>query len=251
LNKPQLDIVLPCYNPAKGWTAKVTEGFRQIQALLPGVELHFILVNDGSSRAISQEDIDGLKSALPAFTYLSYTPNRGKGHALRRGVAASRHACCIFTDVDFPYTPESLVRIYRQLEAGETDVAVGIKDARYYAGIPVFRRRISKLLRWLIRTFLRISITDTQCGLKGFNQRGKEVFLQTTIDRYLADLEFIFLADRTPGLRMQAIAVELKPDVVFSQVSWKILLMEGMNFSRVFLRSLITKKTPAKQMQAF
>ena len=125
----------------------------------------------------------------------------------------------------------------------EVDVAVGIKDIKYYEHLPAFRVRISKLLRFFIRNFLRISITDTQCGLKGFNRLGKEIFLQTTIERYLCDLEFIFLVDRQKHLIMKPIRVSLKPGVVFSEVSWKILATEGMNFMKVFGRSFLGIKS--------
>ena len=79
----------------------------------------------------------------------------------------------MFTDVDFPYTQDSFMSIWAALEAGEVDIAVGIKDASYYQHLPPARVAISKGLRWLARTFLGISITDTQCGLKGFTRNGK------------------------------------------------------------------------------
>lgn len=239
LDASKLDIVLPCYNPAPGWVENVHASYQRIQALLPGVEIHLILVNDGSPRGIPASTIESLKERLPFFRYLSYEPNKGKGHALRTGVAHSQHDICIYTDIDFPYKAESLVDIYRVLAAGEIDIAAGIKNQQYYAHTPTFRVRISKLLRFFIRNFLRISITDTQCGLKGFNRHGKALFLETTINRYLCDLEFIFLAERSRGARLKPVPISLKEGVVFSQVNWKILVIEGLNFSRVFLRSMV------------
>ena len=69
---------------------------------------------------------------------------------------------------------------------------------------------------------LRIPTDDTQCGLKGFNQVGREVFLSTTIQRYLFDLEFIFLAAQK-NLRIATEEVQLRPDVILSKMNWKKL----------------------------
>ena len=233
-----LDLVLPCYNPQPGWAQVIVSAVAGLQEALPGVDLRIVLVNDGSQRGIATGDIEQLRAALPRFSYLESKVNRGKGNALRAGVEAAREGICLFTDIDFPYTQDSLLSLYRQLAAGETDIAVGIKDAAYYRQLPRMRVRISRFLRLLARLFLRISITDTQCGLKGFNAKGKKIFLLTTIDRYLCDLEFIFLADRTPGLRMKATPVRLREGVVFSRVNPRILLTEGGNFLKIVLRSV-------------
>ncbi len=189
-----------------------------------------IVVNDGSATAIHKSDIALLEGAIPHFQYITYTPNRGKGYALRQGVNSSQSNYCIYTDIDFPYQEASLVELYNLLHKAHCDIAIGIKNDHYYKHVPPMRIRISKFLRWMIRTFLKISITDTQCGLKGFNAKGREQFLQTTIDRYLFDLEFIYRTDRNKTLKMQAIKVALKPGVVFSKVNWKILWEEGKNF---------------------
>ena len=94
------------------------------------------------------------------------------------------------------------------------------------------------MLRWMLKRILRLKITDTQCGLKGFNAKGRTVFLQTGIDRFLFDLEFIFLASKTPNLRIEPVPVTLKPGIQFSHVSIQVLLAESMNFAKVFVRAL-------------
>jgi hypothetical protein len=128
------------------------------------------------------------------------------------------------------------LKIYSELKSENTDVVIGIRGEEYYTHLPQARVRISKLLRWFIKKFLRIPTDDTQCGLKGMNQKGKEVFLQTTINRYLFDLEFIFLSARKK-LSIKTIEVELRPEIVLSKMNWKILLQEFRNFLKIFVRS--------------
>ena len=238
MNNPQFDIILPCYNPGGEWVEVLIKAYVTLAKSLPKAAPKFILVNDGSSEPPKPEELKRLSGKIPGFTYVSYEENRGKGYALRQGVQESDSEICLYTDMDFPYELQDVIRLYDKLSSGAGDIVVGIKNQAYYEHVPWARIQISKMLQFLSRTFLRISITDTQCGLKGFNQKGKAVFLQTTIDRYLCDLEFIYLADRNPEVRMIAQPIQLRDNVQFGRFGWKTLLVESMNFAGVFLRSL-------------
>ncbi|MEZ4826387.1 MAG: glycosyltransferase family 2 protein [Bacteroidia bacterium] len=242
----KLDIILPCYQPREDWTGRIIHSADELRQRLPGVDIRYILVNDGSPTPIPPADVDTLRKSLPTFEFISYPVNQGKGFALRSGMAASDAPISIFTDLDFPYTSDSLLMIFEALISDKTDIAVGIKNQDYYQNLPPMRVKVSRFLRFLIRNFLRIPITDTQCGLKGFNAAGREIFLRTTINRYLADLEFIFLASREKNLRLLPLQVELREGVVFSRVNMKILLGEGINFLRIVLRSVTGRRSGGK-----
>lgn len=240
MNQPaaaQLDLVLPCFNPAQGWVQRVLQSWNRLREALPDLPIRLILVNDGSTRGLDTSDIDQLKQAIPDLMYVASSPNMGKGYALRKGVSATSAPWVIYTDIDFPYEEQSLIGVLKKLQSGEADVVVGVREDDYYEGIPADRRRISRLLRWMLKTTLKLKVTDTQCGLKGFNQRGKEVFLRTTINRFLFDLEFIFLASNEKNMRLIASSARLKPGIVFSHVSVRVLIREGWNFLRVLLRA--------------
>lgn len=215
----------------------LTEAYDKLSLALPETDIRFILVNDGSSSPPTPEHLSVLGNDIPGFHYLSYEINRGKGYGLRQGVSFSDAPFCIYTDMDFPYRLRDVADLYKQLTLETDDIVIGVKNKEYYDHVPWSRIQISKMLQFLTRTFLQISITDTQCGLKGFNANGKEVFLSTTIDRYLCDLEFVFLADREPGIKMVSMPIKLRDGVEFSKIGWKTLLVECMNFAGVFLRS--------------
>lgn len=173
---------------------------------------------------------------MSSINFISYTENQGKGYALRKGVEAAKGDYIVYTDIDLPYTHESFLKVMEALKQGN-DVVVGIRSEEYYTHLPKSRVYISKFLRSLIRFFLRIPTDDTQCGLKGFNQKGREVFLSTTINRHLFDLEFVFLSARKK-LKIKTVEVELRPEVVLSQMNWKILLQEFGNFLKIFAKSI-------------
>ncbi|MBO2008321.1 glycosyltransferase [Hymenobacter negativus] len=229
-------LVLPCYKPPKGWAANILTSLDRLQALLPAdVSVHLYLINDGSV-GLAEADLALLRAHLPQFTYLHYPVNHGKGYALRTGVTQVQEELCLFTDIDFPYEEASVAAVFETLRTGRADVAVGTRDESYYAHVPQARVLISKTLRRSTRLLLGLAVSDTQCGLKGFNQRGRAVFLHGQIDRYLFDLEFIFLASRpAAGLRVEPVAVRLKPGVIFSRMSPKILLAESGSFLKILL----------------
>lgn len=230
-----VSIVLPCYNPPVGWAENIIDQYRVlVQHLRESIEI--ILVKDGESPGIHPGDIALLKEQIPLFSFIEYQQNRGKGYALRQGVRQATGDLIIYTDIDFPYTTQSIIDVYDALDKRHCDVAIGIKNDDYYKNTPLVRRRISKILRLLTSTFLSLPVTDTQCGLKGFNRKAAPLFLHTVIDRYLFDLEFVRSCfKRRPALKIETIPLQLKEGVHFRPMSYKIIIPEMFNFFKILI----------------
>lgn len=233
----RLHVIVPCYNPPEGWEQALASRFADFQKIAADVagETGLIVVSDGSVRNASEANFERLRALAPGARVVSYAENRGKGHALRQGVAASDADWVLVTDFDFPYTLDSMKRVVAALRE-HGGIAAGNRDTAYYAHVPAFRRHLSKSLRWLLRNVLRQPIDDSQCGLKAFDRAGRDIFLQTTIDRFLFDLEFLMLANG--HVPVTPVPVELRPGVVFSHVGAKVLATEGGNFLRLFVRRI-------------
>lgn len=229
-------IVLPVFNPTIGWADIISERFSKIKSAFSDDSFQLIIVNDGTPGLDTAQETIGLKEAIPELEWVSYMENRGKGYALRQGVAIARSSYIVFTDIDWPYTHESVVKIITGLKSG-ADVVVGVRDSTYYSQLPVYRRFISRSLRLVNGFLLRLKVSDTQAGLKGFTSKLSDVFVQTTIDRYLFDLEFIYRLSREKNIRIEACPIELRQDIVFSKMNRKILFEEGNNFLRIWLKN--------------
>lgn len=197
--------------------------------------VRLVLVNDGSSKNVLEKDIAFLQNNIQNFKYISYPDNAGKGYALRKGVKESNAKSVIFTDIDFPYETDSIVQIYKSLKEGN-DVALGFRKRDYYKKVPFFRQVLSKTLRGVMKSVLKLATTDTQCGLKGFNNKGKEDFLKTTINRFLFDLEYVQRVSKRKDLKLGVVPVKLRNDVTFSRVNVKILFTESINFLIILFR---------------
>lgn len=233
-----LSLILPFYNPPKDWHTNLIEKYCELSKLIPET-IELILVNDGSIENDDNTILNKIKNSIHNVQIITYKENQGKGFALRTGVGQANGTKIIYTDIDFPYTNKSFLALYDSLVSG-TDIAVGIKNADYYSHLPFIRRFISKTLQLLIRYLLSMRISDTQCGLKGFKASHKNLFLNTKINQYLFDLEFIHLCFKQKQLNIVAIPLQLNSGVIFRKMNYKIILKETKNFINILLRNQIT-----------
>ena len=230
-------LVIPCFNPPQGWAAILVLRVEALREALNVPALPITIVNDGSTRGVTEEDRTMIQDRLGNIQWLAHGTNKGKGAALRTGVAAASGPCVV-TDVDLPYTVASMAAVYRMLETG-ADVVLGHRGEEYYNRVPATRRAISKTFRWVLRHVMRFPISDTQCGLKGFGERGRSLFLATTNGRFLFDMEFVMLVSRRNDLRVELVDAHLNDGVRFSKMNNRILLRESVNFLRVMVRGFL------------
>lgn len=228
----KIGIILPCYNPEQHWLENVIANFKQIQESFAAITFELIIANDGSTKNVNTQNLSNDKR----FTFINSPYNEGKGAILRKGIIACQADFYVYTDIDFPYTNESTIAIIRTLISGNCTIAAGVRNSEYYKNVPLFRQRLSKFLRYTVAKSFNLKIDDTQCGLKGFDNKGKAIFLQTKINRYLFDLEFIFLASNTDAITISPVPVKLKEGIIFRKINTKIMLTEGLNFLKIIFR---------------
>lgn len=229
------NLIIPCYNPPEAdWASNIIQEFRKLQSLLPDFELNIIVVNDGSSRGISDTDFNLIRSQIAGSQVISYAQNQGKGHALREGIRISDAEYHVFTDVDFPYELFSVSAVIKTI-AERKGIAAGHRNQAYYTKVPLFRKWLSIAFRAFIR-LVGVPVSDTQCGLKGFDNQGREIFLKTETNRYLFDFEFLILAARQKNIPIYPITVQLKEGVTFTTMGWKVLKTEFFNLIKILLR---------------
>jgi dolichyl-phosphate beta-glucosyltransferase len=145
---------------------------------------------------------------------LGYAPNRGKGYAVRHGLAAARGNIRIFTDVDLSYGFDDVLRIANTLRDG-ADLAIASRThAESRLVLPahlqgyVYRRHLQTMVySLLVRLFLRLPIRDTQAGLKGVTARAANLILRYLhCDGFAFDCELLSAAFRL-GLTITEVPV--------------------------------------------
>ncbi|HUR31314.1 MAG TPA: glycosyltransferase family 2 protein [Saprospiraceae bacterium] len=230
-----LDIILPAYNPMPGWEDIVVTRFLSLTAHFPMIQCHLIIVNDGSTTINELQSCEKIKSEISNFLWIRYSDNKGKGYALRMGVKASTSDLILYTDIDWPYTEDSMIGFIEKLITA--DVVIGIRDKSYYAKLPGGRILISMILKFFNAKFLKLIVDDTQAGLKGFKKNIKTLFLSTTIDRYLFDLEFIHLLSKSNKFAVKTFPIYLREGITFSKMNRKFLIREARNFFKLWMKS--------------
>lgn len=224
----KIDLIIPSYNPINNWEEEIISSYQRLSKN-SSIQFNIILINDGSK--ISESSIKKIESKIEHFSYYSYDENQGKGYAIRYGVGKSLEDNIIFTDVDFPYGTSSILEMVEKLENG-ADLVLALRNESYYSNISTSRKIISKILKLTIKTFFRVPISDTQGGLKALSLKAKNQLLNTTINRYLFDLELVKLCSKQK-LKIIGIGCTLKPNIILSSVGLNILKNEFSNFIKI------------------
>lgn len=235
-----LDLVHPIFNPKTGWANDLLIYFNKFQQpLQKDFNIRLYLVNDGSSSGIHEEDIDLLKKSIPNFTYIHLERNQGKGAALRKAMESCDAEFIIYTDFDYPYLTQNMWDMANKLKQQKSDIIVGVRDEQYYDQLPWQRMIFSlslKVMNYLF--FPRLKVKDTQSGLKGFNQKGKEIFMKTKIAAFLFDMEFLVLASKNQHITVDWIYLQVREGVQFSGMKIKTVLIELVNFLSIWRRAI-------------
>jgi putative flippase GtrA len=187
-------IVVPALDEAPriaGTVAAIRDSLADLDAD-GGVEV--IVVDDGSRDGTADAALAG-----GADQVVVLPENRGKGAAIRAGVAAARGRTVAFTDADLAYSPDQLLQVIGEVEAG-WDVAIGSRrhrDTTRVEGAGVVRDLGSRAVNLVAMAVLLSHPRDTQCGLKAFRSDvAKPVFALGRVDRFAFDIEVLHLVER-------------------------------------------------------
>jgi dolichyl-phosphate beta-glucosyltransferase len=167
-----------------------------------------LFVNDGSTdKTLEKLNLIGEEN----YKTISYEENRGKGYALRQGVKHAQGDYIFFTDADLAYGLGVIPRALEIFRQTGCDIVIGsrAKDEVGYQSYTPLRKIMSHTFRFIVRNYLHIFYSDTQCGLKGFRKEtAQKLFSQCQIDRFGIDFELLYLAARQ-GFHVQEMGVRV------------------------------------------
>ena len=191
------DLRLSVVVPAFGEEERIGDTVRRLRKELIDVDRHggleVVVVDDGSS------DRTAVEAGNAGADQVVVLPvNQGKGAAVRAGMLAARGRTVAFTDADLSYSPDHLVELLEQIEAG-WDVVVGSRRHDDTTTL-VHARRVREIggraINLLTRIVLLGNYRDTQCGLKAFRSDVAQIiFGHSHIDGFAFDVEVFHLIE--------------------------------------------------------
>src|SRR5213594_3107279 len=159
----KISIIIPCYNE-KNTIDKIVQAVR----VAPVEEKEIIVVDDGSSDGTQELLRTKLSDSVDRIIY--HPVNRGKGAALRSGLAVATGDIVLIQDADLEYSPEEYPVLLEPLRSGKADAVLG---SRFLGGRPhrvlFFWHMVgNKFLTLLSNMFTNINLTDMETGYKAF-----------------------------------------------------------------------------------
>ncbi|MFJ8198839.1 dolichyl-phosphate beta-glucosyltransferase [Streptomyces sp. NPDC096152] len=187
-----LSVVIPAYNEEQ----RLGPTLDAVVAYLTDNESRFgawevVVADDGSTDGTRDLVTTRQDSRVQLVTAVR---NRGKGHALRLGVAATSGRRVLVTDADLAAPIEELEQLDKALGEGNA-AAIGSRSVPG-ATIERHQHRVRELLgragNLLIRGVAVPGIRDTQCGFKLFEgDRAREAFAASRLNGWGIDVEVL------------------------------------------------------------
>lgn len=155
----ELTVVCPFFNEQAILCDAVTTLLAKLAELPVTSEL--IVVNDGSVDG-SRDVVLPLCEANPRLRLVSYPHNRGRGYALRQGIARARGDVVITTEIDLSWGEDVIERLWREMnEHPDTDIVVASPHlpGGGYRNVPAKRVFLSQMGNKVIRACMSNACT--------------------------------------------------------------------------------------------
>ena len=190
-------VLIPAYCPEKNLPSFVHTLYEH--------NCRVIILDDGSPveyQSIFQQCCD------EAFI-LHYTPNHGKGYALRTGMAwiqknIENGGIVITADADGQHAPEDIDKCAYTAEKYPDSLVLGIRNF-HQEGIPFKSKAGNLITEKIFKLACGVSVHDTQTGLRAFSTTLIHSFLTIEGDRYEYEMNQLLycVENRIPFKQME------------------------------------------------
>lgn len=190
-------ILIPAYRPDQ----KLIETLQKLSE----EQYTLVVVDDGSGAAYDEVFIEAARYAR----VIRYTPNRGKGSALKRGMRCIRKCFpdvrrLITADADGQHCPEDIRKVADRLYQRGGFV---IGSRAFVGDVPLRSRFGNTVTRGVYHLVSGVRVQDTQTGLRGFDRSLLDWLIEIPGARYEYEMNVLMTAARD-GIEIDEVAIE-------------------------------------------
>ena len=196
------------------------------------------MVVDGDKDKTAEE---ARKINLAEITVLAYPENRGKGFAVRYGMARAVGDVVSFIDAGMDIDPTEISIMLDIMEWNKADVVIGSKlHPESKVSYPPIRIIFSWGYRTLTHILFGFNVKDTQVGLKIFKRNvAKEVFSKIIVKRFAFDIEVLAVSYELGYTKIYEAPIKLNfrgAGSISSTNFWRVIFWMLWDTAAVFYR---------------
>jgi glycosyltransferase involved in cell wall biosynthesis len=207
-DKQLLSVIVPAYN-CKTIHKDLGVIAHYLNALNRPWEI--ICVVDGKNDDVDKTYLKAKKSKKENIKVFSYRHNRGKGYAIRFGMARARGGTIAFIDAGGDLNAAGIGLALEHMKWYKADIIIGSK--RHHASkvaYPWQRSLLSFVVQRVTRLFFGLNVSDTQTGLKIFRREVLvKILPRLMVKRWAFDLEMLAVANHLGFKRIYESPVEI------------------------------------------
>jgi glycosyltransferase involved in cell wall biosynthesis len=159
----KLSVVMPVYNEK----ATIREIIEKVTAV--DVEKELIVVDDGSTDG-TRDILKEIEASLDGTGHVYYfDQNRGKGAAVRYGIAQATGDVLVIQDADLEYDPEEFHNLLEPFHKGRAAVVYGSRFLGGHRSGYYWTTLGNKFLTWLTNIIYNTNLTDMETCYKLFS----------------------------------------------------------------------------------